>query len=203
MDSSLIIIDNFYDDPDSVRDLALSCEYFPEKTSDAYPNGDAPWPGKMSKESHAPSWVDGVVSKRLHKNMRQTHDMLNGVFRIAKESQVKGILDNVVHTDGWEDNYYAGVLYLSKDREDIPGTMFYTQKSTGLDRIKDADHNKEIFRSNEDRDISKWHMNEGSNVVYNRLIIYPAYKFHGIGPAFGTTDDTARIVQLFTWIDIK
>ena len=127
----------------------------------------------------------------------------SGMFRISKKTNDVGMFDNMIHADGHDDNYYAGVLYLSKDREDIPGTMFYTQKSTGLDRIKDADHNKEIFRSNEDRDISKWHMNEGSNVVYNRLIIYPAYKFHGIGPAFGTTDDTARIVQLFNWIDIK
>ena len=33
MDTGLIIIDNFYDDPDSIRDLALSCEYYPEKVS--------------------------------------------------------------------------------------------------------------------------------------------------------------------------
>ena len=47
MDPSLIIIDNFYND-DSMRDIALSCDYYPEKISKGYPNGNAPWPGKMS-----------------------------------------------------------------------------------------------------------------------------------------------------------
>jgi len=202
MDTGLIIIDNFYDDPDSMRDLALSCEYFPEKTSKSYPNGNAPWPGKMSKASHSPDNVDAIVSKLLHKNMRRAGQD-SGMFRISQQTSDVGMFDNMIHADGHNDNYYAGVLYLSKDQEATPGTLFYKQNSTGLDRLIDDAHLKDIILKNEDKDVDKWTAHTVSNIVYNRLLIYPEYKFHGIGPCFGTTDDNARIIQLFNWIDIK
>ena len=203
MDTGLIVIDNFYDDPDSIRELALSCEYHPEKTSKSYPNGMAPWPGKMSKESHAPNWIDAVVSKLLHKNLRQMRQIDSGHFRISQATNECGMFDNMIHAGGSDDNCYAGVLYLSKDQETTPGTLFYKQNSTGLDRLIDEAHLKDILLKNEDKDVDKWTVHTVSNIVYNRLLIYPAYKFHGIGPCFGTTNETARIVQLFNWIDIK
>ena len=202
MDTGLIVIDNFYDDPDSIRDLALSCEYFPEKTSNSFPFGNAPWPGKMSKEAHSPNWIDAVVSKLLHKNLRQMRQMDSGMFRISKKTSDVGMFDNMIHADGHNDNYYAGVLYLSKDQEATPGTLFYKQNSTGLDRLIDDAHLTDIILKNEDKDVDKWTAHTVSNIVYNRLLIYPAYKFHGIGPCFGTTNDNARIVQLFSWINI-
>ena len=203
MDTGLIIIDNFYDDPESIRELALSCEYHPEKVSKGYPNGNAPWLGKMSKEAHSPNWIDAVVSKLLHKNLRQMRQMDSGMFRISQQTSDVGMFDNMIHADGHNDNYYAGVLYLSKDQEATPGTLFFKQNSTGLDRLIDDAHLKDIILKNEDKDVDKWTAHTVSNIVYNRLLIYPAYKFHGIGPCFGTTDDNARIVQLFNWIDIK
>ena len=203
MDTGLIVIDNFYDDPDSIRDLALSCEYFPDKVSVLFPNGNAPWPGKMSKEAHSPSWVDAKISKLLQKNLRQMRQEDSGRFRISKEINSVGMFDNMLHADSCKDNYYAGVVYLSEDHQSTPGTIFYERNSTGTDRLTSIDELKEITRLGEFNDLSKWTVLTSSNVVYNRLIVYPASKFHGIGPVFGSTDDTARIVQLFNWIDIK
>jgi len=203
MDTGLIVIDNFYDDPDSIRDLALSCEYYPEKTSKGYPNGNAPWSGKMSKECYSPDNVDAIVSKLLHKNLRQMRQIDSGTFRISPETNVIGMFDSILHADSHEDIYYAGVLYLSKNQDTTPGTIFYKQKSTNLDRAMSQDHIDNITRIEEHKDVDKWIAHTVSNIVYNRLLIYPAYKFHGIGPCFGTTDDTARIVQLFNWVDIK
>ena len=203
MDASLTIIDNFYDEPDLVRDIALTCDYYPEKVSKGFPHGNAPWSGKMSKDAHSPAWIDAVVSKHLHKNLRQMRQLDSGKFRISKEEGQQGMFDNVVHADSSDNSYYAGVLYLSKDQESTPGTLFYKQNSTGLDRLLSIDQLNTLVLNEEDKDINQWNMHTSSNVVYNRLLIYPAYKFHGIGPCFGSTDDTARIVQIFTWIDIK
>lgn len=203
MDTGLIVIDNFYDDPDSIRDLALSCEYFPEKTSKGYPNGMAPWSGKMSKEAHSPENIDAVVSKLLHKNLRQMRQIDSGTFRISPETNVIGMFDNVLHADSHEDIYYAGVLYLSKGHDSTPGTIFYKQNSTKLDRAVSEEHIADITIHKEYNKVSKWTAHTTLNLVYNRLIIYPASKFHGPGPGFGTTDKTARLVQLFYWIDIK
>ena len=197
MDASLTIIDDFYNDPDSVRDIALSCNYYSEKVSKGYPTGNAPWSGTMSKDAYSPSWIDTVVSKHLNKNLRQMRQLDSGHFRISKETNVVGMFDNLLHFDRHEEIYYAGVLYLSKDKHTTPGTLFYRHKETGVYKAP-----AEIDRT-EFNDSSKWDIHTTSNVVYNRLIIYPASQFHGPGPCFGNTDDNARIVQLFNWIDIK
>ena len=203
MDTGLIIIDNFYDDPDSMRDLALSCEYHPEKVSKGHPYGMAPWSGKMSKECHSPDNMDAIVSKLLHKNIRQMRQYDSGMFRITHKTNAIGMFDNDIHADNHEDIYYAGVLYLAKNQDTTPGTLFYKQKSTNLDRAINQDQVDSIERLKEHNDINNWIVHTVSNVVYNRLVIYPASKFHGPGPGFGTTDETARLVQLFSWVDIK
>ena len=69
MNTSLIIIDNFYDEPDIIRNLALSSKYYPEKVSKGYPNGNAPWSGKMSKDAYSPSWINTKISKLLGNNI--------------------------------------------------------------------------------------------------------------------------------------
>ena len=198
MDASLTIIDDFYNDPDSVRDIALSCNYHSEKVSKGYPNGNAPWSGTMSKDAYSPSWVDTVVSKHLNKNLRQMRQLDSGHFRISKETNVVGMFDNLLHFDRQEDIYYAGVLYLSKDQHMTPGTLFYRHKETG----EKASINN-LIDSKDFNDLTKWDIHTTSNVVYNRLLIYPASQYHGPGPCFGNDDNTARIVQLFNWIDIK
>jgi hypothetical protein len=202
METALTIIDNFYENPDGVRDLALSCEYYTEKVSKGYPNGNAPWPGKMSKEAYSSNGIDAVISKHFNKNLRQMRQMDSGHFRISQATNEVGMFDNMIHADSYDKDHYAGVLYLSKGQESTAGTLFYRQNSTGLDRLMDKSHLKDMIRKQEDKDASNWTVLASSNIIYNRLLIYPAYKFHGIGPCFGDTDENARIVQLFNWIEI-
>ena len=72
MNTSLIIIDNFYDEPDIIRDLALSSKYYPEKVSKGYPNGNAPWSGKMSKDAYSPSWICLLYTSPSPRDKRQS-----------------------------------------------------------------------------------------------------------------------------------
>lgn len=199
MNLGLISVDDFYDDPDNIRDIALSSEYYEDKKSIGYNFGSAPWPGKMSKKPYAPNWIDVKVSNLLNKNVRQARQADSGCFRISKKNSVSA---NLLHADSANNSYYAGVLYLTKNKEDVPGTIFYKQKSTGLDRASNEEHLKSIILKNEFNDLDKWTTHTISNIVYNRLLIYPANKFHGIGPVFGDDDESARIVQIFYFIDI-
>lgn len=200
MNLGLIIIDDFYDDPDSIRDIALSSEYFEEKKSLGYKFGNAPWPGKMSKKTYAPSWIDTKVSKLLNKNIRQLRQIDTGAFRISKEGTQSL---NMLHADAADEGLYAGVVYLSKDKEDTPGTIFYRQKSTNSDRALSQAHLDQIVKDDEFNQLDKWTIHTVSNVVYNRFLLYPANRFHGIGPVFGDKDENARIVQIFNFIEIK
>lgn len=199
MQVGLMCIDDFYDDPDSIRDLALSTEYHADKKSLGYNNGNAPWPGKMSKNPYAPTWIDVKVSKLLNKNLRQMRQLDSGCFRISPQQSVSA---NMLHADSHTESYYAAVLYLTKNKEDTPGTLFYKHKSTNSDKALNKDHITSILINDEFNDMSKWTLHTVSNIVYNRMLIYPANKFHGIGPVFGDTDESARLVQIFNFAEI-
>lgn len=197
MQVGLISIDNFYDDPDSVRDIALSQEYHSEGVSEGYKFGNAPWAGKMSVEPYSPRWIDSKVSKILNKNLCQMRHMDSGRFRLSAEGTVS---KNVCHVDAIKKNYYAGVLYLNKD-VNLPGTIFYTHKTTKTDSAITDEQVADILKNQHDKDINHWDINMVSYVTYNRLIIYPANKFHSPGNSFGIGND-ARLVQIFTWEEI-
>lgn len=189
---NFFIIDNFYDDPLSVRDMALNCEYMPTKHDKTFMFGNAPWPGKVSKESYSPKNLDLEVSKLFNLQLRQSVGLNSGRFRISNRHD---IANNLVHIDGSD---YAGVLYLNENCTDIPGTVFYTHKQKQLGYGTKVIF-EELIANNDINDMSKWDIDLMSRIVFNRLIIYPANKFHGIGPLFGETDHDARLVQLFFW----
>lgn len=195
-----IAVDNFYENPHEVREFALNCEYQPPKTSGSYTLGNAPWPGKMSKESYQPSSLDIKISKLLKRNVIQHRGIDSGKFRISKLGEVS---NNVVHADDIFRNpcMYAGVVYLNppEQNNDFEGTILYQHVPSGQRILKDKEELKRIVQSGEDKDLKYWKKELVSYVTWNRLVMYPAHFFHGTGPLFGTTDEDARLVQLFFW----
>ena len=192
LNPDIFVIDNFYDDPLSVREKALTCEYMPLKTDNNYVFGNAPYPGKVSREFYNPKNLDLAVSKLLGKHARQILNQNSSRFRL---SNLNDKADNFVHRDF---TGYAGVCYLNPDINNVPGTIFYTHKETKT-TTGDKELYKKLVLNNDVNDPLKWDINFTSYIVFNRLIIYPAESWHGIGPLFGTKDDDARLVQLFFW----
>lgn len=196
---SFIAIDNFYDNPSQVRDFALNhCEYDVSRKSEGYSNGNAPWPGKMSKKSYQPKDLDIKISKLLNRNVVQRFGLGSGKFRISKENEVS---DSVVHADDifHEPGALAGVLYLNPNVNNVEGTILYKHIQSGERFLKDKNEMNRIIVNGEHKDIKYWQKELVSYVTWNRLIIYPAHVFHGTGPMFGNNDQDARLVQLFFW----
>lgn len=191
----IVVIDNFYEQPLDVREKALNCEYLAEKHDTTFKFGNAPWPGRTSADSYSPKNLDLHISKLFGKQLRQQTGLNSGRFRISHEFDTTG---NIVHSDSCD---YAGVLYLNNDVYNMPGTIFYTHKETNLDTAN-QELLKKIIPNGEFNDTKYWHINFVSYIVFNRLIVYPANKFHGIGPLFGTDTESARLVQLFFWDEI-
>lgn len=198
MKLGFVSIDDFYPDPDKVRNIALSSTYYAEGVSEGYKSGNAPWPGKMSIDPYYTNYVDITVSKLLNKNLRQLRNLDSSRFRVSSEG-TKSV--NVCHADTIDSAYYAGVLYLNKNNNAMPGTIFYTHTETNSDSVTSIGHLENIIKNKHDKNIDCWSINMISNICYNRLIVYPANKFHGPGPSFGTGDD-ARLVQIFCWEEI-
>jgi hypothetical protein len=187
----MLVFDNFYNNPLEVKQTALTCSYMPVKTDDIHKFGTAPWPGKMSKISYSPNDLDLYVSKILNKPVRELKGINSGRFRISSANDKSS---NDIHIDTCD---YAGVLYLN-DTSNIAGTIFYTNKSTGKNSC-DIDFYKTLVLNNDINDLTKWNINLVSYIVFNRLIIYPANMFHGIGPLFGVDNNDSRLVQTFFW----
>lgn len=180
----------------AVRQTALTCEYMPAKHDNVFLFGNAPYPGRMSKDSYSPRNLDLSVSKFLGKHVRQLLNYNSGKFRISNKDDVAA---NKIHID---DNGYAGVLYLNENLDNTPGTIFYTHKETKLIKGNNDDLTKVILEK-DINDIDKWAINFVSYITFNRLILYPGNLFHGIGPLFGSNTDDARLVQLFFWETLK
>jgi hypothetical protein len=199
---TFITIDDFYEDPYKVREYALTCEYDGDKVSGNYNNGNAPWPGKMSKKPYLVPGLDLNVGKMLKRNVIQHLGKDSGKFRISKLGDTS---NNLVHADDSLNNYplYAGVVYLNPDVIDTEGTIFYKHKPSNERVLTSKDEYKRIVANGEDKDISYWQRELVSYVTWNRLIIYPGHMFHGIGPLFGSTDESARLVQVFFWETVK
>jgi hypothetical protein len=200
MDVNFVSVDNFYEDPYKVRDIALNSEYYEPGYSIIYKDGAGPFSGVTSKTGYTPKEVDSTVCKIMQRNFRRRNynveDNFYGRFRITKGDQVA---KNEVHVDSFDKNHWAGVLYLC-DRPDIPGTIMYHHKERKISSVNDRKTLHEIAPDFYKKE--PWEPITVSHAVFNRLIIFRANMFHGIGPTFGNDFETARIVQLFYWIDI-
>lgn len=194
MNLSLISIDDVYEDPDLVRNFGLSARYN-EPGIDSAMNvlSDGSWPGITSLDTYKFPKLDSTISKILGKVVRQIYN--SGKFRLSFEGDLP---KSPIHIDGTNPNIYAGVLYLNKTVDSVPGTIFYTHKDTNINFATLDSYNK-IVTNNDLLNIDKWVADTISYIKYNRLIVYPSNRYHSPAISFGKVKEEARLVQLFLW----
>lgn len=176
MRTSLVIIDDFYIDPDKVRDFALSQPF------DVVGN----FPGKRTKPFLNESIKD-IINNHLA--------FAGGVSNWQEESgytgafQLTTALDRTwIHTD--EYNKWAGVCYLTPNAPHTGGTGLFRHKESG-----------EYFRTTKDYpegyDYTKWDLIDVIGNKYNRLVLYRGDIFHASLDYFGSCPKTGRLFQTF------
>jgi hypothetical protein len=182
MKVNLIVADDFYYDPDNVRNFALSQEFcvrgnYPGMRTKSFLN-DSHKEVINSLVSHA---AGGVTDWLLDEN----GDGYTGAFQICTA------MDRTwIHSD--YNNMWAGVCYLSPDAPLSGGTALYKHKESG-DRqsIDNIDHGQHGY------DYTKWDVVDRIGNVYNRLILYPGKLFHASIDYFGNDMQTGRLFQTF------
>ena len=182
MKVNLIIADDFYDDPDSVRNFALSQEFAVRGN----------YPGLRTKsflnDSHK-AVINGLVSHAAGGVTDWLVDSegnsYTGAFQICTASDRTWI-----HSD--YNNMWAGVCYLTPDAPLSGGTSLYKHKESG-DRfsINNADYGQDAY------DYTKWDVVDRIGNIYNRLILYPGNLFHASVDYFGNTNQNGRLFQTF------
>jgi hypothetical protein len=197
MKKNIIIVDDFYSDPDQVRKFALSVNY---NTSEKQTN----WPGKDSTEEYLSEELTMGISHIVNEPLRSVSQNKSHYFRITKEGEFGS---QHIHFDPGSNLIWAGICYLTPTERPESGTKFWRHKQYGWESapteqeanpfgIYNSNDMKKFFET-DGVDESKW--TEVFNVPfkYNRLVLFRPWLFHCNGKSFGKTDETSRLIQLF------
>ena len=197
MKRSIVVIDDFYSNPDEIRQVALTAEY-PE------PENGYTYPGRNSKGNYYPESLHKKFETVL--NRKLTPAGLNGYFRLSLESDP---YRQDVHVDpNWE---FGAVCYLNPPDQciDEGGTSFWIHNKTSMENCpthpKLAKHygypsEKEAWWTTvygEGLDRTKWTRYLLSPMKYNRIVIFRTNLWHSHNFNFGDSLENGRLVQLF------
>lgn len=177
MKTNVIIVDDFYSNPDSVRQFALNQEFkirgnFPGMRTVSFINEDVKDTVQTILWNAAGEITEWNVG-----------DGLTGCFEIATAADRSWI-----HTDHF--NTWAGVIYLTPDAPLSGGTGLFMHKRTG------ARTSAELAQY-ESQDMTKWDMVDRVGNRYNRMVLYRSNMFHTSLDYFGSDLQTGRLFQLF------
>lgn len=175
----VIVKDDFYSDPEKVRNLALSKPY--------------QQPPAGTPRLAVTAICDDAEAKAMWDLLQPLVPKIEGndvvglqvLFRYTLATAQKKIF---CHVDGCSN---AGIVYLSKPEHCAGGTSIYRHKPTG-DEIYDKEH-RQLY---DFTDPSQWELLQQVEMVYNRLVMYPGQLFHAITPVFfGNSIENARLTQ--------
>jgi Family of unknown function (DUF6445) len=186
----LVVMDNFYADPDSVRAYALAQEF---KANEKYHKGS------RTEKRYIPNWVGAEFGRLLG---TEVTDFVGatGVFQycVAK--------DNVVYH--YDTQQYAAMVYLSPNAPLQTGTRTLKSKITGLMAAATDEDATRLSKTKEELDSLSFNGNNFYDPhnfevvdtvanVYNRLVIFNAQALHAATSYYGDTKENGRLFHLY------
>lgn len=187
MNIQTYVIDNFYSNPDKVREFALQQDFqtignFPGKRTANFVN-------ESTKQT-----IQNIIRPVAGNIIDWETSQYNGCFQLALAADRSWIHCDATAT-------WAGVLFLTPDAPLSAGTAIYKHKETGLMSWKYHEHteieNQSALPLLETQDFTKWDMVDYYANIYNRLILYRGEYFHCSLDYFGTTKENGRLFQTF------
>jgi hypothetical protein len=179
MNQSLLVVDDFYQDPLDVRQYSLSSEF----------NVRGNYPGLRTRP-----FLNDSIRATIQRLVRAPisywpEDEYNGAFQYATARERTWI-----HAD--QTTNYAGVVYLTPAPPPRSGTSFYQHIETGARLFSDnpavrarCDHDAQ--------DYTKWIVLDSVANVFNRLILFDSRQYHASDLYFGDSAYNARLFQTF------
>ena len=173
------VVDNFYENPDAVREFALSLEfnYHPDYHK-----------GKRTDQCYR---FDGLKERFEQLVGRKITNWekygTNGCFQYCIGGD-----QLVYHCDTQQ---YAGVLFLTPNAPVTTGTSLFRSIHTKNMKVPEKDHAK-VFQ-NGYLDPTQFERVDSVGNVYNRLILFDSLTIHAASEYFGSTKENGRLFQLF------
>lgn len=178
---ALLVVDDFYRDPEAVRRLALEQEYAADLRY---------FKGKRSTKNFLFPYVKEEFERLMQKGIRDwMGQTANGCFQKTTEKDPL-----VWHSDGQD---YAAAIYLTPGNTDV-GTSFWAYQPTG-DRRPSPDpavYDQQYSKFNLTHP-DNWQLVDRIGSVMNRLVIWDAKLVHSASSYGGFKGAKARLAQLF------
>ncbi len=177
----IIIIDNFYTDPMTIRENALKMEY------DVKGN----FPGVRTK----PFLTEGIREKFESIIGRKIKywptDAYNGSFQYTTEN-----MKSWIHRDLTE---WSGIVYLSPHAPANGGTKFYRHIPTGKMYAETSQIEDQMNSDTYNQD--NWELVDTIGNVFNRCVLFRGKRTHISDMYFGKDLESGRLFQTFFFDD--
>ncbi len=177
----LIVIENFYDDPITVRNNALKLEY----------NVKGNFPGFRTTpqlELTMKQKFESIIGRKI---TYWPEDMYNGSFQYTT-----GDMKSWIHRDMTE---WSAIVFLTPDAPTDAGTLLYKHKPTGKYKaVEDGDEdklNESTYR------MEDWEEVDKIGNKFNRCILFRGKNNHISGRYFGNSKEDGRLFQTFFFND--
>ena len=199
---SVIVIDNFYQDPQAVKQLAVNSDYEQPGMSG---NKRANWAGSRSLVNHHPEGLSQYVSQVLGRQVRALPKKEHGYFRYATpEDRPTSYLHCDVDFDaqGHSSIDYSLVVYLSESapEPDKNGTVFFRHKQLSC---AGATLKNSSLTAPDQNKPEAWTIESVVGFAWNRAVLFDSALFHTAGAGFGTSKEDARCVQVFYFYNLE
>jgi hypothetical protein len=175
---SYVVVDNFYANPDLVREFALTCNFKYHNTHK----------GKRTEICYRFDGLQERFEQIIGKKIINWENYgTNGCFQYC----VCG--DQLVyHCDMQQ---YAGVLFLTPDAPVNAGTCLLRSIHTKKMKVPHEEH--AIVFKNGFLDRNEFEVVDVIGNIYNRLVLFDSQHIHAAMEYFGNTKETGRLFQLF------
>jgi hypothetical protein len=183
----IVVVDNFYSNPDEVRAIALEQQYAPDIR---YHKGQ-----RTSKKFIAQGTKQIFESLLCKKITNWVEYEYNGIFQFCTAEDPL-----VYHSDVQS---YAGAIYLTPDAPVETGTSFYRSKKFKEVRkchVNDSNYGEVFMGGFYDK--TNFELIDSIGNVYNRLTLWNAKLIHSASQYFGTEKNNSRLFHLF-FFDIE
>jgi hypothetical protein len=192
--TTLLIVDDFLNNADGLREQALRL---------TYPEQQGAFPGRNSRERISIDGLDEAVSRLVGEPLIPVEPLESHAKCRLTLGSDKGRAK--VHIDN---SHWAGILYLSRDEDSVGGTDFFRHIRTNSDRApvykeeleargySSFDEMHADIIEKDSVDDSKWELTTRVPMRFNRLVLLRPWLWHTAGPGFGDRPENARLVYL-------
>jgi len=176
---SFIVVDNFYKNPDQVRNFSLLQDF-----------------------SHHPDYHKGKRTDKVFKFPGLKEKFEEILCNKIKNWDAYGVNacfqyciggDQIVYH--YDQQEYAAIIFLTPDAPPQTGTTFYRSRQTKK-RIFDKKDYDQVFK-NGFLDSTEFEVVDVIGNVYNRIVLFDAQMFHAASNYFGNKLENGRLFQIF------